>query len=380
MEPYRRYSNSSKIYGKLSRYQNIFVINVGEVYVVQKIQPKNGAFIAYNPSTKGFLSSLEKIIDRNMYHSSVCPNIDLERSLDFILKARADVDLLPMFTEVFPSYRFVSQPAIMDIGQIAPETRNEEVEFLFPRVFVGQEIFLGEKLRLITKLSSSEFTDVEFFGGRKMKKLTETRDAIVKLKAKLNSLKEDQSQIDIEFEKAIDEMMENSKLLQLEIVQVEDKKMKLNEEFEAQKAKISDKWEKIYQEYTQRRLRKISQIEDEISVATEEDAKELEKRKVKLQAQIEKGHAKNNHAKQIEELDELMKKKMSELDDLLDLESGDIIDISNSLNRKIESLQIKKSENEEEISSVISKLEELELEKENLSSAIETDREKFMNI
>lgn len=381
MDPFRRYPNSSRIYGKLSKtYENIFIQRFGDTFYVRKLGniPEQGAFISYNYSTKDFMEALYVIIEKNLFEFYVSPNIDLESTLNFILSSEVNVTILPYFTEVFPNYHFTSFPIVYDAEKFEMPERTEKIQFLFPRVFVGQEVFIGEKLKLISKASSSAETDTELFGTRQSKLINSIKDKLLSLKLRLSELKERNAEIDTLIELNIRELAETSKIIELDIDKINDIKLSYNEKFLLEKSKIEEKWNKVYENYNNRRIQKIASIDDEISQTdNQERIKNLNERKKKLEKELEQGHARNKHEDEINEIDERLKREMTELDLSLEIKSKDLIDKSFSLNERIQDNYLEKESNSSKMKTIIDLIEELEVEKEKLVAEIAIEREKF---
>lgn len=382
MTPCRRYRHSGKIIGSFSRrHDNIVIQQYGDTFYAKKMKkpPQYDAFITYDASMNNFMNSLEEIIYLNGFKDFTCVDLDLEKSLDFILKTNVGLYLLPLFSEVFPGHVATSHPIQFDVEKLKKPERTVELEFLFPKAFVGQEIFLGEKLRVTTKRSSDVDFDVELIGGDKARRIIEIKNKILfarrdyaETKILLDSLSND-------LDRKVDELVENSKIIEFAILNVEEKKIKLNEEYLIEKQKIEDKWGRVYQEYRQRRVDKLAKLEEEIKKETDPDRLEkLGRRRVELQSQFERGHSQNRHEEQLELLDEDMKQKMAEYDAMIDEESRGVVESNESLNREIEEIQTEKSRVEEKIFDLSNTINNLEKEKSELTVFLELEREKFI--
>lgn len=381
MEPCRRYTPTGKVHGSPSKiHENIVITRISGTLIARNsnVVPQNGAFLMYNYATRGFIEALEFIIETNMFYFYTSLRQNLEKTVDFIVKSNVNLSVLPMFVDVFPDYNQPTHPATFDLYSMRQPVRNGEIEFLFPRIFVGQEIKIGGKVRLITKLSSNESTDVEVFGGRKTRQIILVNDEIQLLRVELGRLKSQADTIDRDIEKAFNEMMENSRTLELSIERVNDKKLELNEEFHLLRKKLEAKWEKVYRDYVQRRQEKLAKIDDELAATDDVDTQiRLKKLRLKLVKQIEDGHSKEKHQRQIEELDEKMKQRLSELDESVDQDSVALFELSNAMNSKIEKLQLEKEESRPRLVEVFERLRELELTKEKLITEIELEKSQF---
>ena len=273
----------------------------------------------------------------------------------------------------------MSFPVQFDVEKLKKSERLIELEFLFPKAFVGQEIFLGEKLRLTTKKSSDVDFDIELLGGDKARRIIEIKNNILFVKKEFGETKVMLDSLTNDLDRKVDELVENSKIIEFAILNVEEKKMKLNEEYLIEKQKIEDKWGRIYQEYRQRRVDKLAKLENEIKKETDpERLEKLIRRRVELQSQFEKGHSQNRHEEQLELLDEATKQKMSEYDAIIDEESLSVIESNEILNQEIEEIQTEKSKMEEKIFDLSNTINSLEKEKSELTVYLEIEREKFL--